>query len=128
MSGRVIENEDDGWAMPISIFLEEDGEIDLRLFFIDDGMGKLRPRRVAIFAIKNSIDYVSAAFIESSPPHLKLYTTNEAHRDEINKTVSCVLVDYIFRPRPKNTSISTLINWILRINLDESYKNEFDRI
>lgn len=46
-------SEEDGWTVPISIFSDENGEIDLRLF-IEDGKENLRPRRVAIFAIQNS--------------------------------------------------------------------------
>ena len=107
----LTESEDDGWTVPILIFSNEDGEIDLRLF-IDDSTGKLRPRRVAIFAIKNSINCVSAALIESSPPHLKLYAKNGDHKNEIDKTLSRVSADYIFRPEPESTSISKLINWI----------------
>lgn len=111
----LTESEDDGWTVPILIFSDEDGEIDLRLF-IDDGKGNLRPRRVAIFAIKNATDYVSVALVESSPPLLKLYTTSGVCRDEIDKTLSCVSADYVFRPEPENTPISELINWIFGVN------------
>lgn len=113
----LTESEEDGWTVPIWIFSDEDGEIDLRLF-IDDCTGKLRPRRVAIFAIKNSIDYVSAAFVESSPPNLKLYATNGDHKGEINKTLLCVSSDYIFRPESEKVSILKLISWIF--NTDQS--------
>lgn len=110
----LTESEKDGWTVPIWIFSDEDGEIDLGLF-VDDGTGKLRPRRVAIFEIKNLTDYVNAAIIESSPPYLKLYATSSDHKEEINKTLSCVSSDYIFRPKQENTPISTLITCIFGI-------------
>ena len=113
----LTESEEDGWTVPILIFTDEDGEIDLRLF-IDDGTGKLRPRRVAIFAIKNSIEYVNAAFVESLPLHLKIYATNVDHKDELNRTLSCASSDYIFRPESEKPSISKWINWIF--NTDQS--------
>ena len=112
----LTESEDDGWTVPILIFSNEDGEIDLRLF-IDDGTGKLRPRRIAIFAIKNATDHVCVALVESSPPLLKLYTTNDEYKDEINKILSCVSEDYISRPQPENRPISELINWIFGTNM-----------
>lgn len=106
----LTESEEDGWTIPILIFSDENGEIDLRLF-IEDEKGNLHPRRVAIFAIKNSTIYISAAIIESSPPHLKVDTTNKFCQDEFNKTLCSVSAGYVFSPEPTNTSILELIKW-----------------
>ncbi|MFZ6820555.1 hypothetical protein [Undibacterium sp. Ji22W] len=98
-------SEEDGWTVPISIFSDEEGEIDLKLFIEDDSRG-LRPRRVAIFSIKDSTKHFSAAIIEFTPTYVRVYDDHCMHIDHI---LSIVSADYINRRELKSLSILNLL-------------------
>lgn len=104
----LTESEEDGWTVPISIFSDDCGEIDLR-FFVDDQSGKLRPRRVAIVSIQHLSNCITAAFVESSPLYLKLYSANSTNRYRVVESLSRASADYIFCREPESKSIEVLL-------------------
>jgi hypothetical protein len=58
--------------IPITVLVNEDGEIDTSLF-IEIGENQLRERRVAVFSVEYETECVKIVVIESSPVHMKLY-------------------------------------------------------
>ena len=111
----LTESEEDGWTVPILILSDEDGVIDPKLF-IENGTNTSRPRRVAIFAIKNLTEHINLAIVESIPLHTKLYLTNGQNIEEIFETLSCVASDYLARPELEEINIADLINWVFCVN------------
>ncbi|MFZ2999800.1 MAG: hypothetical protein WA071_05705 [Undibacterium umbellatum] len=107
----LTESEEDGWTVPILILCDEDGVIDPKLF-IENGTNTSRPRRVAVFAIKNQTEHISLAIVESVPLHTKLYATNGQNVEEIFETLSCVANDYLARPELEAINIADLVNWV----------------
>ncbi|WP_162057411.1 hypothetical protein [Undibacterium sp. KW1] len=107
----LTESEEDGWTVPILMLSDEDGVIDPKLF-IENGINISRPRRVAVFAIKNQTEHISLAIVESVPLHTKLYATNGENVEEILDTLSCVANDYLARPELEEINIADLVNWV----------------
>lgn len=101
-------SDEDGWSVPITGLSDEDGEINLRLF-VYGSAEILRLRRASIFAIKCGSEHLSVAVIESAPLHIKLYTTTGGDADEVARTLSCVVRDFLHRP--ESDTLENLLAW-----------------
>ena len=111
----LTDNEQDGWTIPITVLVSEDGEIDTSLF-IEMGKNRLRERCVAVFSVKHEAECVTIVAIESSPVHMKLYLPSKDDETDLLKTLSCAAADFISRPEPKTEIVSHLIRWVFDLN------------
>lgn len=110
-------SDEDGWSVPITALSDEDGEINLRLF-IYSSSEILRLRRASIFALKCGNEHLSVAVIESAPLHIKLYTTTGGDADEVNRTLSCVVRDFLHRP--ESEALHSLTAWAFEVGTGPS--------
>ncbi|MBC3937001.1 hypothetical protein H8K47_16715 [Undibacterium sp. CY7W] len=104
-------SEQDGWTIPITVLVNEDGEIDASLF-IKIGENQLRERRVAVFSVEYETECVKIVAVESSPTHMKLYLPSSDSETDLMETLLCAAADFISRPEPKVGDISNLIRWV----------------
>ncbi len=121
LNGMAVElltaSDEDGWSIPITAVSDEDGEINLQLF-IYSSSEILRLRRVSIFAIKCENEHVSVAIVESAPLHIKLYTTRGGDADEVIRTLSCIVYDFLHRP--ESETLHSLLCWAFEAGSDSS--------
>ena len=112
----LTESRNDGWTVPVSLLSDENGEIDNQLFILDSN-GNFRLRRASVFAFKRESEHVCAVVIESTPAQIKLYPTTGQDSDEVWKTLSCAVVDFLRGPdrQPESMSFSQLIQWVFGV-------------
>jgi hypothetical protein len=112
LSGMEVElltaSDEDGWSIPITALSDEDGEIDLRLFIYSNSE-ILRLRRASIFSLKRGNEHLSVAIVESAPLHIKLYTTTGGSDDEVARTLSCLVCDFLYRH--EHETLDSLVSW-----------------
>ena len=113
----LTESIHDGWTVPISILIDEDGEIDNSLFIVEPD-GRSRLRRASVFAFERGKEHARAVVIESKPVHRKLYLTTGQDSAEVWKTLRCAAVDYLKGSdrQQEDTDFSDLIHWIFGID------------
>ncbi len=104
-------SEQDGWTIPITVLVSEDGEIDVSLF-VEISANQLRERRVAVFSVAYETEYVKIVAVESSPVHMKLYLPSNDDETDLPKTLDCAAADFISRPEPKTENVAHLIRWV----------------
>ncbi|WP_423043626.1 hypothetical protein [Undibacterium sp. Dicai25W] len=104
-------SEQDGWTIPITVLVSEDGEIDASLF-IERGENRLRERRVAVFSVEYETECIKIVAVESSPVHMKLYLPSNDDETDLVETLACAASDFISRPEPKTENASHLIRWV----------------
>src|SRR5450830_1651690 len=107
----LTDSEQDGWTIPITVLVNEDGEIDASLF-IEMGENRLRERRVAVFSVIYEMECVKIVAIESSPTHMKLYLPSKDDETDLLETLACAAADFISRPEPKKEDVAHLIRWV----------------
>lgn len=107
----LTDSEEDGWTIPITVLVSEDGEIDASLF-IEMGKNRLRERRMTIFLVECETEYVNIVAIESSPVHMKLYLPSDNNEKDLLHTMFCAAADFISRRDPKTENIANLILWV----------------
>lgn len=107
----LTDSAQDGWTIPITVLVNEDGEIDTSLF-IEVGKDQLRERRVAVFSAEYEMERVKIVAIESSPVHMKLYLPSDNTEKDLLHTMLCAATDFISRREPKTENIAHLILWI----------------
>lgn len=107
----LTDSEQDGWTIPITVLVSEDGEIDVNLF-IEINANQLRERRIAVFSVEYKTEYVKIVAIESSPVHIKLYLPSKDDETDLLETLSCAASDFISRPEPKTEDVAQLIRWV----------------
>lgn len=105
----------DGWTIPITVLVNEDGEIDSG-FFIKIGENQLRERRVTVFSVEYNAERINIVVVESSPLHMKLYLPSNDEESDLQETLSCAASDFMLRPEPKAENISHLIRWIFELS------------
>lgn len=110
----LTESEEDGWTIPLTVLVNEDGEIDSSLF-IKIGENQLRERRVAVFSVAYETECVKIVAIESSPVHVKLYLPSNNDETDLLKTLDCAAADFISRPEPKTEDAAHLIRWVFEL-------------
>ena len=106
----LTQSYEDGWTIPIIVVADLDGEIDSKLM-IEDGIGALRMRRVAIFAIKHNSKGGRIVVIESEPAHMRIYKATQ-DQPEVKATLQSATHNFI-----KAQEGDTLDNLILKIGL-----------
>ena len=111
----LTDSEQDGWTIPITVLVNEDGEIDASLF-IEMGENRLRERRVAVFSVIYEMECVKIVAIESSPTHMKLYLPSKDDETDLQETLACAAADFVSRAEPKKENISHLILWVFDIH------------
>lgn len=111
----LTDSEQDGWTIPITVLVNEDGEIDANLF-IEIGKNRLRERRVAVFSVGCEIKCIKIVAIESSPVHMKLYLPSSDDETDLLETLRCAAADFISRPEPKKEDVAHLIRWIFDVH------------
>jgi hypothetical protein len=111
----LTDSEQDGWTIPITVLVSEDGEIDASLF-IEMGDNRLRERRVAVFSVEYETECVKIVAIESSPVHMKLYLPSKDDKTDLPETLSCAAADFISRPEPKREDVAHLMRWVFDIH------------
>lgn len=107
----LTDSEQDGWTIPVTVLVSEDGEIDASLF-IEISQNQLRERRVAVFSVEHQTEYIKIVAIESSPVHMKLYLPSNDDETDLLETLACAASDFISRPEPKTEDVSHLIRWV----------------
>lgn len=107
----LTDSEYDGWTIPITVLVSEDGEIDVSLF-IEINANQLRERRVAVFSVTYETECVNIVAIESSPVHMKLYIQSDNNEKDLLHTMLCAAADFISRREPKTENIANLILWV----------------
>lgn len=107
----LTDNEQDGWTIPITVLVSEDGELDVKLF-IEISQHRLRERRVAMFSVECKTECVKIVAIESSPVHMKLYLPSNDDDTDLLETLVCAAADFISRPEPKTEDVAHLIRWV----------------
>ena len=111
----LTESVHDGWTVPISILIDEDGEIDNSLFIVEPD-GRSRLRRACVFEFTRNKKHFCAVVVEAKPVHTKLYPTSGQDSDEVWGTLRCAAMDFLKRT-DENPSIADLIHWIFDIDL-----------
>jgi hypothetical protein len=107
----LIESEEDGWTIPVTMLSNDDGEVDMGLC-VEEKTGELRLRRASVFALKRGQEHVNAVFIESSPIHMKLYPTTGDDPEEVWQTLRCAAGDFIDKRESDSGNVTDLINWV----------------
>ncbi|MDP3651680.1 MAG: hypothetical protein Q8R67_08360 [Rhodoferax sp.] len=112
----LTESQHDGWSVPISLLANEDGEINPQLMIVDTH-GTSRMRRASVFAFKRDVEHVCAVAIESSPVHVKIYTTTGETSGEVRDTLRCAAVDFLRGSTSdlETSSLSELIHWVFDV-------------
>jgi hypothetical protein len=108
----LTKSEQDGWTVPVTVFADEDGEIDSRFCIADEVQG-MRLRRAAVFALRRDRTHASIVLIESLPVHVKLYIMSGDNPQEVWSTLQCAAADFICKTEPRKQSILDLINTVL---------------
>jgi hypothetical protein len=107
----LTESEQDGWTVPVTVFADEEGEIDAR-FCIADEVKEMRLRRATIFGLRRDYDYdhIYIVLIESFPVHVKLYLADNCEPDDVWHTLRSAAADFIRHVEPKEKNIFELLN------------------
>lgn len=111
----LTDSAQDGWTIPITILVNDDGEIDAN-YFIEVGENQLRERRVAVFSVTYEAECVYIVAIESSPTHMKLYLPSLDNETNLQATLDCAAADFVSRIEPKTESAFHLIRWIFELS------------
>lgn len=117
----LTESVHDGWSIPVSILIDEDGEIASQLF-ISTPDGSSRLRRASVFAFERGQKQVCAVMIESTPVHRRLYPTTGQDSDEVWKTLRCASKEFLEYPNDdlEGSSFADLIHCVFDLDLSES--------
>src|SRR5450830_63969 len=112
----LTESSEDGWTIPITVLSDDEGEIDLDLFFAV-GEHQLRERRVAALSAINNSANITIVVTEADPPYSKLYLMDGEHESSLPDMLQRATADFISRDRgTKSEAISARILRLLENN------------
>ena len=107
----LTDSEYDGWTIPITVLVDEDGEINSSLF-IKIGENQLRERRTTVFSVEHEMECIKIVAIESSPVHMKLYLPSSDDEKDLLETLTCAAADFNSRWDPKTENIANLMRCV----------------
>lgn len=112
----LTESSEDGWTIPITVLSDDEGEIDLDLFFAV-GEHQLRERRVAALSAINNSANITIVVTEADPPYSRLYLMDGEHESSLPDMLQRATADFISRDREaKSEAISARILRLLENN------------
>ncbi|MBQ0937902.1 hypothetical protein [Ideonella paludis] len=91
----LTDSEDDGWTIPMTTLIDEDGVIESRLMI--EAPGAMRPRRLAAFLLGSQSDRLTTVFIESEPLFPLAYPAELCDAEEAHATLVCAAKDFLRR-------------------------------
>lgn len=95
----LTESCEDGWTIPISVSIDEEGEMDLNLF-VAIGQNQVRERRVAAFSVIDDKTNIVLVTTESDPVYLRSYSRGGDSESNLQDTLQRAAEDFLSRDKP----------------------------
>ncbi len=90
----LTEGEDDGWSIPVPLITNDDGEVEPKLFIVDQTENN-RLRRLCVLSLKDDKDHHLMGILEGDPNFSKLYPTINKEDTNLLTVLQLTAQDYV---------------------------------